>query len=707
MNGASGGKAGGVVHAVLSRTGRHVAGPTIAVLPSEDTGPDNFGQLCQTWHVAEDGGFDRARALARELNDCRARGIDRLDVRRSNQEPIRAQELERLAEQYAEAQHLPSRGRIAQIRDLLHASIRGFRKTNRGDAGLIQDLFFGDDNVAPRKLPTELLKQAQAKYGERSDDRFREIRNLAFGNFAQFLIDFVETSAEPSAPAGALVTPDRPTLAEGIARPTTSGSPFAHARLAAVMRFSLVDPGYSGKLTIEEHQKIIDEHGRCWWGWFRSAQEADHSREIERRFRNCEIGLWERSEDLFFVARCSEAIASGGRLIESPDMDLTPAYYHTEPYPAWLSFTSIRDSSRQEFMERFGEVPSTSSTIYWRPEPVPQPLIIPSSGAAILHVSDLSFGQHHRWSTVNVPHRTYMTTEQAVVQTLLLHDIDLAAIGVVVICGNFVSDKPSAEAFEEALAFINDLCEQLPNVSRDHVVVVPGADDFARPEDREQSVQTLYRDFHRELYGVVEDDITRMRRYEFEAFRLNVLPVNSVKMLGIDEHHDGLFGYGHDSQLNLMRQDYLHNHGTTRVVNVVTAHHHIVPTLVRPPEAATQAPVRARVMHGMHDARDVLSRLSASRVTLYLHGHLHEADCYIVTSDDGWQTVVCCPGTAGASDRWLRSKYRDNHGNSLALIQIEDDQIRGRMFAYSEELRHSSSPIRQFEIKDQQARILG
>jgi hypothetical protein len=232
-------------------------------------------------------------------------------------------------------------------------------------------------------------------------------------------------------------------------------------------------------------------------------------------------------------------------------------------------------------------------------------------------------------------------------------------------------------------------------------VVVPGADDFARPGDRERAVQTLYREFYGNLYSGEEHDLSRMRGYEFGAFRLNVLPVNSVKMLGTDERDDGMFGYGYDTQLYMMRADYDRHRGSTRVVNVVAAHHHIVSSLVRLSEMAHKEASGARIMQGMHDGRDVLSRLGASRVALYLHGHLHEGDCYIILSDDNWPTAVCGAGTAGASDRWLRSTYRDNHGNSLALIGITDDGIHGSIFTYNEDYRYPPSLFRQFNIKDQ------
>lgn len=665
-------------------------------------GPEPYKQvnLCQTWGV-DNGGERLTGQVARELGECRIRGIDRIDVKNRNQDPLAVHELRRLAAQYAAAQ-AGSRGTQTQIRSLLRAAIEELRRSNPANADLIQALFFGEGDSSGRRYPRDMLRQAQKRYGEPSEDRFREIRNIAFREFADFLINFVSEPARPAAPVISLPSPAHSPLAHPAeAAEATADRRVVLAPLVAVLRFSLVDPGITDNLTIDEHQAIIAKRGSCWWGWFKSAEDDDHSAEIERRIENCEIGLWERSEGVFYIARCDDARTADGSLVESPDKELTPAYYRTQPYPAWFKFRSISRSSKREFEERFGYLPNTPPTILWSSGVQPQPVNIRAYGNTILHLSDLRFGQHHRWNTLRAPHRTHMTAEQAIVQTLLVHDIDLAEVALVVICGNFVSGVPSPEAYGEALAFIDNLCERLHGLSREHIVVVPGAEDFSRPGDRERSVQILYREFHQSLYSNDDQDISRIRRYESDTFRLNILPVNSVKMLGENEEDDGMFGYGYDGQLYVMREDYLHNHQSTRVINAVAAHHHIMPTTVKLPVTVRQEPPRARVMLGMYDSLDLRSKLSASRVALYLHGHLHDPDCYAIVSDDGWQTGIIGAGTAGASDPWLRERFRDNRGNSLAVIKIESNAIIGSIFLYNEDFRDQARPFKQLHIKDQ------
>ena len=663
--------------------------------PDHDSEAEPNSFACQNYavpdndevEVPERGEPDLPERLARQLGDCRQRGIERLYIATYRQRPLALPDLERLAADYATAQDLPGRDPIPRIKALLLDALAALESGNVGDANLIRDLFFGDDTSRIRRSAGELLKRAQTRYGEPSVDRFRDVRNAALRGFATFLIDFVAAPTPPTtSPAPELVEVDP-------------------AQLEVVLQFSLEDPGYSQKLTIEEHEKIITTQGHCWWGWFRSEQDVDHSEEIEQRLGNGDVGLWERSENLFYVASCDTVVTDNGRPVRTPEPALTPEYYRSEPYPAWFRFRSIRKTTPEEFEDRFGDLPDSPETLYWSPEEVQDPLIIEARGSAILHLSDLRFGKHHRWRSESAPRRTHMTADQAIIQMLRINDVGLASVGAVVICGNFVSEEPTEAAYRDALTFIDALCVQLPNVERDHIVIVPGADDFARPGDRERTSQVLFRRFHQRLYGGAEKNLSRMRRYEFESFRLNVLPVNSVKYLDIDQRDEGLFGSGYDSQLSMMRQDYWDNNERARVINVIAVHHHLISKAVRLPEAAIQEPVRDRVMPGIRDARDVLDKLSSSRVALCLHGHLHEADFYTLISG-GWQTVVCCAGTSGASDGWLRSRYRDNQGNSLAVYAVEDGRIDGRMIAYDERIRRSPQPVGSFVLEDQQPRIL-
>ena len=103
---------------------------------------------CQNWRMAERPGSDLAAVpaavLSEELAACRKRGIERLDVRSHNQQPVPAPELERLAAEYAAATRSRVHGRIPQLKYLLRDATAAFREENQMDAQLVSALFFGD-----------------------------------------------------------------------------------------------------------------------------------------------------------------------------------------------------------------------------------------------------------------------------------------------------------------------------------------------------------------------------------------------------------------------------------------------------------------------------------------------------------------------------------------------------------------------------------
>jgi hypothetical protein len=138
--------------------------------------------------------------IADDLADCRQRGLDWLDRRTTNQAPVPATALQRLAEDYVTARHIVAADRIAQIKTLLRDGIEELsQQGHRADATLLHDLFFGDPPHGTMRPPGELLKAARAKAGNPPEARFRERRANVMRSFAQFLIVFVAPAVRGSA----------------------------------------------------------------------------------------------------------------------------------------------------------------------------------------------------------------------------------------------------------------------------------------------------------------------------------------------------------------------------------------------------------------------------------------------------------------------------------------------------------------------------
>jgi hypothetical protein len=145
--------------------------------------------------MAERPESDVAVVLSEELAACRKRGIERLDVRSHNQQPVPAPELERLATRYTAATRSPLHGRIPQLMYLLRDATAAFVDENELDAQLVAALLFGDSQNRVTKSAGELLDVAQRQFGYDSPVRFRQARHAAFDNFAEFLPRFVVGSS--------------------------------------------------------------------------------------------------------------------------------------------------------------------------------------------------------------------------------------------------------------------------------------------------------------------------------------------------------------------------------------------------------------------------------------------------------------------------------------------------------------------------------
>ena len=166
-----------------------------------------------------------------ELSDCRQRGIERLDIRTHNQNPVATPELEQLARGHATSREVPLRDRTAQVKLLLWDALAAMERHNQADAALVRDLFFGDffgdlphlierstqDHGGPehwvlavvRESAGELLDRAEKKSGL-SSSRFRDRRATAFSSFSAFLAEF-----SPPRQPDPHDAPDPHSLAEG------------------------------------------------------------------------------------------------------------------------------------------------------------------------------------------------------------------------------------------------------------------------------------------------------------------------------------------------------------------------------------------------------------------------------------------------------------------------------------------------------------
>ncbi len=132
--------------------------------------------------------------VAEDLAECRQRGLDWLDRSTPPRRPVRAVALQALAADYVAARNLLASGRIAQIKVLLIDAMNQLGNQGKAaDANLLRELFFGSSFEGTTPPPGELLQSARRKAGE-TEARFRERRSSLLRSFAQFLIQFAQST---------------------------------------------------------------------------------------------------------------------------------------------------------------------------------------------------------------------------------------------------------------------------------------------------------------------------------------------------------------------------------------------------------------------------------------------------------------------------------------------------------------------------------
>jgi len=147
-----------------------------------------------------------AERVGDELDRCRERGLEELDLSGSRQRPKETPELDHLAQQYSDVKGLALYGHIAQIRRLLRDSLPAYADHgNDYESQVISRVFFDPDpEPDKRKRPGELLEAARKAHGLDAG-RFRNYLDGLFAAFADFLIAFVAdaiSDAEHTAPTG-------------------------------------------------------------------------------------------------------------------------------------------------------------------------------------------------------------------------------------------------------------------------------------------------------------------------------------------------------------------------------------------------------------------------------------------------------------------------------------------------------------------------
>lgn len=435
--------------------------------------------------------------------------------------------------------------------------------------------------------------------------------------------------------------------------------------------------------TLVEHQKVIDQHGTCWWGWWKRPNEDPHHdlwadlRKSASPQNPATVGLFHSGVGKVYLANVVDAIrpSPSGERVQVPEgeEELIPDYYRRSPFSrAWLRLSEIRLEPIEFFgrysYETIPQIPSYSEavlralqgkvivddeelrsmdTTIWKVRPKTPGdstekilLTVRSVGKAIsrepieaqsnvvVHITDPHFavGQNramHVWRLESERESGAATLAEAISSAL-----DGRRIGLVIVTGDFTFTGIEGE-YAEAATFLRRLTG-LWNLDMDRVVVVPGNHDIQWTTDKaydEKSVVSIapskaqenYRRFYRGLFGHELTSVLAMGRRYALPCGL-MLEVCGVNSSSLEQGRNFLAGMGRVQENSLA--EVIRELGWRQTASLslrLLALHHHLALTENLEDVASYS-------RGFGIAIDAprIQRLAArSGVHLALHGHKH------------------------------------------------------------------------------------
>jgi len=290
-----------------------------------------------------------------------------------------------------------------------------------------------------------------------------------------------------------------------------------------------------------------------------------------------------------------------------------------------------------DFKREFVAIPCLDSTLYevfWSDEGDPNSVEItpgpnwtmvstPTRGEAVLHVSDLHFGEYHGFVTERPPSGVGVDGQPLweIISTRIRRDLGVP-IGVVVVSGDLIS-KGKGEAYADAENFLEQLLGALC-LDKEHCVIVPGNHDMWTVDiehpTRNYKHEQPYKSF---LEGFFKTDfrtgLERVRRYKTPAGRdLVFIELNSSRI-----RSDALKEYGYVAKhryerlLGFIADSLRHEKEASAPVLFAVLHHHVAPV------GSVAIPDEKRPVSLCLDAGELIEEFQNFGVQFVLHGHQH------------------------------------------------------------------------------------
>jgi predicted phosphodiesterase len=423
-----------------------------------------------------------------------------------------------------------------------------------------------------------------------------------------------------------------------------------------------------GVHTVDEHNKIVDQHGRVLWGWWKKPAEtmpdpgltivSKDLKEGEKRVLFVDSG----DESLFTAPLLRIHYEPGGKLLPPPNTEHCPDYYERKELPAWFevgrierignvasvltkyvfssenrtaSHYSIAALNREVIGQTVADVQFLDSNVsLWLVTPtddvglLARPNIVrpvdsgiwKTKGRFILHISDLHFGDEHAFRNhlASAP----KTGKERMLDALLA-DLPAAGIGpddvaLVFATGDFTWRGESHE-FANAESFLVDLANAL-GLHRSQLLIVPGNHDIewrSNGADIDENAELNYSRFTSSFYNASSrPDFLRLSRFDIGGRTFTIVALNSCR---IESKTTAGLGFVGQSQIHAAYNALAALPADAGDIRLCLMHHHLLPI-----NYVEEVPTADKHVSISLDAEAILRFLISTQIQSVFHGHQHQ-----------------------------------------------------------------------------------
>jgi len=495
--------------------------------------------------------------------------------------------------------------------------------------------------------------------------------------------------------------------------------------------------------TIKRHNKIIDDKGYVWWGWWNKSFEkvpASTFQALNSKETDYEVFLFDAGSLEIYKANCQKISSSQGKEpIISPEEACTPGYYSETGYLAWFKFSKIEKISSSEVMGKYSymEIKEFYKENVTHYEPFNKKVVISvdelryqertiwfirkcveadSKTEIILYTPYSSKSEDFIPHTIDTKsnrflwlsdlHFNFSGGEQAKIKDLTSTDFsdvldgfvgkNNISFGPVIISGDF-TNKSAPEEFDASRRMIDRLRVK-HGLKYEHFAFCPGNHDFKfvptvdkkivekfvrRNVDIENTEN--YKAFYEEIFGKKPNKFFALgRRYLVQgSIPVEVVALNSHVL----QQFEGQFrsGYLSSEQLLLVEDRMGWNSSQNlKPFRIVVLHYNVFPVDYNLEHSIEEG------INSLIDSEQFIRWLLKNDVKLVLHGHTHQFFHTKIgrseTMDFNDYKEVSIIGMGRTGNETLVTQ--GSSPNQFATLEFKQDELNVEFF----EVRGTDSP---------------